>query len=124
MNPPKYLCKDSILIMAPFLYRKEDAEFQSHPKQKAIVNTAERAGCCVRIDTLVTCDLEMVMKTLSSDIPLLRDRRKRLDVSFMSPHFTPWDDLYELDGEDWKLRWKWKISDIDSVQGQNLSIEV
>jgi hypothetical protein len=101
---------DLITIMLP----KEDAVFESHPRQKQLMERAEGEGCHIRIDTTVELDLEFVLSNAQS-LPLLRDRREFVDISFTSPHFTPWDTIFDLDADgNWKLNWNWKIANIST----------
>jgi hypothetical protein len=101
---------DLITIMLP----KQYAEFESHPRQKQLMEQAEAEGCHVRIDTTVELDLEFVLSN-AQGLPLLRDRRSFIDISFTSPHFTPWDQIFDLDLEgNWKLNWSWKIANIST----------
>ncbi len=122
--PDGYLNQDWLDFIT-YVVPKEDAEFQSQPRQQEVAKNAEKAGCYIRIDTVVDCDLEFVVKNLSGNIPLLREHRKRLEVSFMSPHFDPWDEIFDIQNdESWKLRWSWKICDIDHVCGKKVNLEI
>ncbi|KAJ3036362.1 hypothetical protein HDV00_002778 [Rhizophlyctis rosea] len=51
-----------------------------------------------------------------SFIPLLRDRRRSFTLQLVSPHFTPWDELFVLDeNNEWQVAWRWRISDVDGL---------
>ena len=123
--PPKDYVNQDWLDFITYVVPKEDADFHSQPRQQEIAKAAAKEGCYIRIDTIVDCDLEFVVKSYLSDIPLLRDRRIRMGVSFMSPHFDPWDEIFTLqEDQSWKLRWNWKISDIDGVCGKKIRFDI
>lgn len=47
---------------------------------------------------------------------MVRDTRDMIDLTWISPHFTKWDEcLRPSDTKEggWELRWAWKICDID-----------
>ncbi|KAJ3152184.1 Signal peptidase complex catalytic subunit S11C [Geranomyces variabilis] len=93
---------------------EEDGTFTSHPRQKEIMQRAADDGVFFKVDTRVACDVEMILSDAASGMPIIRDRRRNVDLQFVSPHFTPWDEVFELDEQgEWLLRWKWRISDID-----------
>ncbi|KAJ3170620.1 Signal peptidase complex catalytic subunit S11A [Geranomyces variabilis] len=93
---------------------EEDGTFSSHPRQKEIMQRAADDGVFFKVDTRVACDVEMILSDAASGMPIIRDRRRNVDLQFVSPHFTPWDEVFELDEQgEWLLRWKWRISDID-----------
>ncbi|KAJ3306025.1 hypothetical protein HDV03_000562 [Kappamyces sp. JEL0829] len=116
--PPDYVGQDWIDQLT-YVIPKEDAEFTSHPRQKEIIAQAAKAGCFVRVDTKVDWDVTFCLKTRSSNLPLLKDSRSSFSVSFMSPHFDPWDEIFVLQpDESWKLAWTWKLCDIDGVAFQ------
>lgn len=121
--PDNYV-PQSWLDFITFVIPIEDADFESHPKQNEITAKAANEGCYFRIDTRVDWDLEFVLTCTTTDVVLVRDRRKILNVSFLSPHFTPWDEIFHLqkDGR-WKLAWDWKISDIDSLLASRIKFE-
>ncbi|KAJ3182408.1 hypothetical protein HDU87_008572 [Geranomyces variabilis] len=93
---------------------EEDGTFTSHPRQKEIMQRAADDGVFFKVDTRVACDVEMIVSDAASGMPIIRDRRRNVDLQFVSPHFTPWDEVFELDEQgEWLLRWKWRISDVD-----------
>ncbi|KAI8892810.1 hypothetical protein BC833DRAFT_610595 [Globomyces pollinis-pini] len=101
---------DYITIMVP----EEDAQFTSYKKNHQLLKEAMDQGCYFRIKATIDCDLEFAIIDSKSDIPLMRDRRKSFDMTFTSPHFTPWDTIFELDeGGKYRLAWDWRISDVD-----------
>ncbi|KAL2913154.1 hypothetical protein HK105_207395 [Polyrhizophydium stewartii] len=114
-SPPDYVAQDwfeFIRLVVPV----EDSDFESHPRQREVLKQAEDDGVYMRITTSIDCDLEFTLTDEESGIPLVRDRRDRVDLQFISPHFTPWDDLFYTDesGEQ-RLGWPWRISDVDSL---------
>ncbi|KAI8799280.1 hypothetical protein BJ742DRAFT_846853 [Cladochytrium replicatum] len=96
-----------------------DGKFVSHPRQMEVLQAAMDAGCYMRIETKVDftpCGgIECVLWN-KTGIPIVRDKRDAVDMQFMSPHFTPWDEVFEMDemGE-WVLKWRWRISDVDRL---------
>ncbi|KAJ3158436.1 hypothetical protein HDU86_002905 [Geranomyces michiganensis] len=93
---------------------EEDGIFTSHPRQKEVMQRAADDGVFFKVDTRVACDIEMIVSDAASGMPIIRDRRRNVDLQFVSPHFTPWDEVFELNEHgEWLLRWKWRISDID-----------
>ncbi|KAJ3181367.1 hypothetical protein HDU85_003681 [Gaertneriomyces sp. JEL0708] len=92
------------------------SHFISYPHQKEVMQKAMDDGVYFKIDTRVSLDVEFCITDDVSGIPIVRDRRKRVEVQFASPHFTPWDEVFRLreDGE-WELRWEWRVSDLDWV---------
>ncbi|XJO74556.1 hypothetical protein BDV3_005361 [Batrachochytrium dendrobatidis] len=78
-----------------------DAEFESHPKQQDILKNAKNDGVFIRANVVIDCDIEFILEDVASGgMPLLRDRRSRFEMQFVSPHFTPWDDLFIVEGEE------------------------
>ncbi|TPX56653.1 hypothetical protein PhCBS80983_g04391 [Powellomyces hirtus] len=95
---------------------EEDGVFTSHPRQKEIMQRAMDDGVFFKVDVRVDCDLESIVTDERSGMPIIRDTRRQLDLQFISPHFTPWDEVFELDSQgEWKLRWQWRISDVDWI---------
>lgn len=95
---------------------EEDSTFVSHPRQKEIMQRAMDDGVYFKVDVRVDLDVEFVVINERSGMPMIRDRRRRFELQFVSPHFTPWDEIFELDSEgQWKLRWQWRISDVDWI---------
>ncbi|KAI9090945.1 hypothetical protein DFS34DRAFT_335315 [Phlyctochytrium arcticum] len=93
---------------------KEDNTFTSHPRQKEVMQRAMDDGVYFRVDVRATVDLEFVVFDTRSEMPLLKDRRERVELQFVSPHFTPWDEIFELDeAGEWFLKWQWRVSDVD-----------
>jgi hypothetical protein len=112
--PPKDYIGQEWFDFITILLPKEDAHFESHPRQNQLLEQAEGQGCHVRIDTTIEMDIEFVLSNTQS-LPLLRDRRQFLDISFTSPHFTPWDTIFDLQPDGtWKLNWDWKIANINT----------
>eukprot|EP00842_Homolaphlyctis_polyrhiza_P005359 jgi/Hompol1/5824/HPOL_004729-RA len=120
-SPPDYVAQDwfsFIRLMIPAI----DSEFESHPRQKEILKAAEDDGVYIRANVVIDGDLEFVLTDNASGMPLLRDRRSRIEIQFISPHFTPWDEIFEIQPSngEWRLRWNWRISDIDGLLAQRL----
>ncbi|KAI8815864.1 uncharacterized protein EV422DRAFT_547883 [Fimicolochytrium jonesii] len=112
--PPEGYARQQWWQFIELVIPAEDAQFTSHPRQKEIMKHAEDDGVYFKIDTRVDLDLEFVVVDKTSGMPLIRDRRRRVELQFVSPHFTPWDEVFELDAEgEWLLRWKWRVSDVD-----------
>ncbi|KAJ3155349.1 hypothetical protein HK101_001553 [Irineochytrium annulatum] len=92
---------------------RESAAFTGYAEQKRVMKEAEKAGVYFKINCTVNARIEMIVRD-ENDIPLLRDRRDQIDMQFISPHFDPWDEIFELQPDGlWKLRWTWRVSDID-----------
>lgn len=117
--PHNYIAQPwpNMVLMIP----KEYSVFESYRKQKEIRKQAEEAGVYIRINVQVTfkSGLEFVVWD-DKDLPVIRDWRKRVDFQFVSPHFTPWDEIFELtpDGT-WQLKFEWRVSDIDYLLYNN-----
>ncbi|KAJ1555397.1 hypothetical protein HK096_001546 [Nowakowskiella sp. JEL0078] len=96
-----------------------DDSFVSHPRQQEIMKIASDQGVVMRIDVRVDLDRLGGVEFVHWDkngIPTVRDKRSKIDLQFISPHFTPWDELFELDeAGEWRLRFRWRISDIDGL---------
>ncbi|KAJ3256390.1 hypothetical protein HK103_005519 [Boothiomyces macroporosus] len=94
----------------------EHSNFENHTRQKELLKSASDEGVYFRIDTIVETDIEIIVTDDSTGLPVLRDRRTRFGVTFTSPHFTPWDEIFDLQPDySWKLKWDWKMSDVDGV---------
>ncbi|KAL3895023.1 MAG: hypothetical protein SGCHY_004938 [Lobulomycetales sp.] len=97
---------------------KEEAEFHDYFRQKQVMNTAMEQGCFLRIDTRVVFreghGIDFSIVDTKRGLPVVRDKRDVMDLTWISPHFTKWDDVMQLqtDGE-WALRWDWRICDVD-----------
>ena len=105
---------------------KSDINFESYQHQKQLLENATKEGVYIRIQTLVDIDVDFTLFDRNGDIPLIKDKRKQMEIEFISPHFNPWDELFipQEDG-NWKLNWQWRISDIDGLiaDGWNRSLE-
>ena len=100
----------------------EEAIFESHGRQTALLKRAEEQGCYFRIHTTIDVDLEFSLFN-ENGLPLLRDRRSFVDVVFTSPYFNPYDEIFELNEDGtWKLGFKWRIVDIDNSYSNSLNI--
>jgi hypothetical protein len=112
--PPENYVSQKWLDFMTIMLPKDEAIFESHPRQNELMKNAENEGCYLRIDTTAEFDIEFVISN-SQGLPFLRDRRSFLDVSFTSPHFNPWDIIFDLQSDGtWKLNWDWKIVNIDT----------
>ncbi|KAJ3307599.1 hypothetical protein HDU76_004512 [Blyttiomyces sp. JEL0837] len=108
------------LNMLCLVIPEQDSEFISHPHQKKVMNKAMDDGVFIKIRTHVDVDMEFVVSD-QNDIPYIRDKRKSLEVEFISPHFTPWDEIFDhVEGGDWKLKWDWRVSDVDGLLANSL----
>ena len=116
--PENYITQnwlDLISITLP----QEDAVFESHGRQSELMQRAEKEGCYFRIDTTIDVDLEFTLFN-ENGLPLIRDCRSFVDVEFTSPHFTPFDEIFDLQEDGtWKLGFPWRIVDIDRVFAQS-----
>lgn len=93
-----------------------ETNFISHAHQKELLKTASDAGVYMKLTTRVDVDIEFILSDVEKNLVLLRDRRKSLDVVFVSPHFTPWDEMFDLqENGGWVLKWKWRICDMDGL---------
>ncbi|KAI9206614.1 uncharacterized protein BJ171DRAFT_496333 [Polychytrium aggregatum] len=112
--PPDYVTQhwwNFLTLMVP----EEDGLYQSHSQYKALMQRAMDDGVYMKINCRVKCDLEFILWD-KNDIPLVRDRRQRVDIQFISPHFTPWDEIFDTDDAGkWHLKWAWRVSDIDDM---------
>jgi hypothetical protein len=112
--PPKYVAQNWVNIIT-LVIPEEDSMFISQPHQKRLMKKAQDDGCYMKIDVQATMDIEFVVKD-KNDIPIIRDKRDRVDLQFVSPHFTPWDEIFDLQADGtWRLRWAWRLSDIDHL---------
>lgn len=63
---------------------------------------------------MVFPNLVPFFETFFLEYPVARFTREKIRISFISPHFTPWDELFELDETgNWNLAWGWRIADVD-----------
>lgn len=90
---------------------KEEAEFKNYVHQKQLEKTAQTQGVYITIDTRV--EMPLVFKVDCGNKNIVQDERTVFDFQFVSPHFGPWDEIYEWTEDKWKLRWNWRISDMD-----------
>ena len=121
--PPEGYVSQDWLDLTTYIIPQEDSEFSDFNRQKEITEKAAKQGCFIRLDTKVECDIEFILRKKSSDLILMRDRKRSLNVSFLSPHFSPRDDIFDLqDDGSWKLLWDWKILDIDNVGGNQYNL--
>ena len=113
--PQDYIAQDWI-DQITYMIPQEDAAFDSYPRQKELTTACEREGCIIRVDTIVEWPMDFYVTLASTGVPILKDTRNNFHMSFMSPHFTKWDEIfqYQPDGT-WRLAWHWKLSDIDGV---------
>jgi hypothetical protein len=96
---------------------QSDKHFESHPQQKRVLKEAMDKGVFIRVKTLVHLDVEFILFN-EQGAPIIRDRRTTLEMEFVSPHFSPWDEIFDLQSDGtWKLKWNWRISDIDNICG-------
>ncbi|KAJ3282283.1 hypothetical protein HK104_010978 [Borealophlyctis nickersoniae] len=110
--PADYVMQPWVNIIT-LVIPKEDAKFESTQKQRAIMKRAEDEGVFMRVNMRMTADIEMCLYD-GNELPLMRDRRKKVDFQFVSPHFTPWDQPFDYQDGVWgPLRWQWRVSDID-----------
>ncbi|KAJ3416599.1 hypothetical protein HDV05_000881 [Chytridiales sp. JEL 0842] len=114
--PPPTHVPQTWVNMLTLLLPREDSLFVSQPRQKQLLKKAESEGCYMNIDVQVSgMDLEFVVKD-ENGIVLVRDKRDKMDLQVVSPHFTPWDEIFELEEDGgWRLRWEWRISDVDCL---------
>ena len=108
---PEGYVEQTWLTSITYIIPKEDEKFKSHQKQQALVDTAHRYGCHVEIMCSLDCDFDLTIKDESTGLVLSRESYTKFDVSFISPHFTPYDDIFTLQTDgSCKLSWNWKIS--------------
>ncbi|KAH6576280.1 hypothetical protein BASA60_004579 [Batrachochytrium salamandrivorans] len=113
--PEGYVMQDWFKFLRLIIPRT-DADFETHPRQREIFKAAQDEGVFIRATVVVNCDLEFVIEDIASgDMPLLRDRRSRFEIQFVSPHFTPWDNLFVAEGDPLPV-----LTSRDQVQGQPL----
>ncbi|KAJ3199763.1 hypothetical protein HK099_003023, partial [Clydaea vesicula] len=111
--PPGYVAQvwPTYTLVVP----EEELLFKSYDYQKKLQKIAMDEGVYIKVDTQLTFTngVEFILRDKNGTV-FFRDYRKRIDVQFCTPHFTPWDEIYELDSEgNWQLRFKWRVSDID-----------
>ncbi|KAJ3270929.1 hypothetical protein HDV01_007326 [Terramyces sp. JEL0728] len=95
---------------------EEYSHFENHNAQKELLKAASDEGVYFRIETIIETDIEIIVTDDTTGLPVLRDRRTRFGVTFTSPHFTPWDEIFDLQPDyTWKLKWDWRISDVDGL---------
>lgn len=93
-----------------------DAGLEGHPAQKQVLKQAKDDGVFIRVTCVLDCPVELVICDTATQIPVLRDTRKRVSFEFVSPHFEPTDEIFDImpDGS-FRLGWNWKLCDIDSL---------
>jgi hypothetical protein len=112
---PKDFVGQTWLNSITFVIPKEHEKFHSHPRQQELVDAAHKQGCHVKISCTLDCKLDLVVKDKSTGLVLRRDSYSEFYVSFISPHFTPYDDIFtrQPDGSC-KLNWIWKICEFEN----------
>ncbi|KAJ3020447.1 hypothetical protein HKX48_000786 [Thoreauomyces humboldtii] len=113
--PAGYVCQkwwSLIELVVP----EEDQVFTSHVRQKEVMQRAMDDGVIFKIDVRVDVDLDFVLTEADTGKVLLRDTRRKMDLQFITPHFTPEDEVVELgDGGERALAWQWRVSDVDWI---------
>ncbi|KAJ3112776.1 hypothetical protein HDU96_004191 [Phlyctochytrium bullatum] len=113
--PPGYISQ-AWLGLFTIVIPEEDAHFVSHPRQKRVLRAAEDDGCYFTVRCRIPQTVYFRIVDEETGAVVLRDRREGVEVEFISPHFTPWDEIFELQPDGtWKLRWMWRLSDVDSL---------
>lgn len=114
-----------------------DAEFISYPHQRRVLAHAQDAGVFIRATVRVDAEIEFHVRDKASGISLVRDKRPFFHVQFISPHFTPFDEIFEVGeaendngivtedtrggAKGWRLKWRWRVSDVDHLlESENL----
>jgi hypothetical protein len=100
---------DYLILVIP----EDQNEFHSYTHQVELERRTMEEGVYMRVDTEASLDVDFVVKDHDGQ-ELIRDHRPTIDLQFVSPHFTPWDEIFALQPDgNWKLAFDWKISDID-----------
>jgi hypothetical protein len=114
---------------------QEQAAFKSYNAQKDILKIAMDQGVYIRIDCTVNLPIEFKI-TNQNGATILKDRRQKFDIQFISPHFGPYDEIFipvnttehtttpttpTRKDAAWKLAWKWRVSDMDYLVASNAS---
>lgn len=111
--PPDHIYQDWFSFMT-LVIPASDASFESHPRQSEILKKASEEGVFIRVQVRMNTDVTMELVDTTTQQVTFTDKRRFVDMEFMTPHFNPWDELSELDPEgEWRLRWKWRLSDMD-----------
>ncbi|KAJ1559381.1 hypothetical protein HK405_010854 [Cladochytrium tenue] len=99
----------------------EDAEFESQPRQKRVLQAAMDAGAYVRATVRVDWPVELAVRDARSGLLRLRDRRPFFHMQLVTPHFTPYDEVFEpIRGAEkydrgWRLKFDWRVADVDHL---------
>jgi hypothetical protein len=95
---------------------QSEDQFISYPHQTELLKRTSAEGAYIRISTEIKANLSFVITCTETGQVIMEDIRDVFKVEFVSPHFTQWDELYELQNDGtWKIKWSWRISDIDGL---------
>ncbi|KAI8847938.1 hypothetical protein BC829DRAFT_444159 [Chytridium lagenaria] len=113
---PSYVAQ-SWLGLFTLMIPGHDAGFTSQQHQRRVLKAAEDDGCYIKVRCRVDAKVVMTVVDEKTGIPVLRDRRESVEMEFVSPHFSPWDEIFEEVEGGWRLKWCWRIADVDFLVG-------
>jgi hypothetical protein len=128
-------------------------DYVNYPSQKELEKEAMDAGCYIKLDAIINFKQPLEMRVLKWNLEnggtceiVHTDRRKAMNIQFITPHFTPWDEIFELvpRGQEeestatfmgikreipeddhgarrWRLRFDWRVSDVDYLVSPDLN---
>lgn len=77
-------------------------------------SNARNEGCYFRVGIRTGGEIKCTVYDSETNEPIISDVRDSVDIEFITPHFDPWDPIYEHQADStWKLKFRWRISDID-----------
>lgn len=95
---------------------RDNDQFISYNHQKEIMKKASDQGVYMRISTEISSKISFILTSIETGEVTFQDDREVFNVEFVSPHFNPWDEIFDLQEDgSWKLKFFWRISDIDGV---------
>ncbi|TPX43730.1 hypothetical protein SeLEV6574_g04892 [Synchytrium endobioticum] len=93
---------------------QEEATFTTQQKQREILNRCIDQGTYIRVVAALDSEVEFSIWDVKNNVHLVLDKRHKILFEFSSPHFSAYDEVLELDEHGkWRLRWQWRVSDID-----------
>ena len=102
------------LVSLTLVVPQEDLNFTTQQKQREILDRCIDQGTYIRITAALDSIVQFSIWNVESNVQVVQDERHKIVLEFSSPHFSAYDEVLELDENGrWKLRWQWRVSDID-----------
>ncbi|KAI9345018.1 hypothetical protein BDR26DRAFT_857106 [Obelidium mucronatum] len=147
--PPDHVYQHWLNFYSVIIPESVSNQMEYH-ELKDIKEEAVNNGIICRLYVSFDCPIEFSLIDLDTGIPIFKDTRPRFDLQFTSPHYSPWDDVLEpytpafgvemgsgnpkngsssfwkpeLRPEEWRLKWDWKVCDVDYLLYQPIGQSV